>query len=179
MVSLLVEHRQYPAVSLSQHRLTQTDRLDACGVAFIARQRARTALLSPPTARALEATVPPWRIDSEVLSLEWRQVDFAAGEIRLDPGKTKNGEGRTFPMTRDLREVLEQQKAITENLQRQCKVVCPRVFHRSGRPIKSFRVAFRTACTEAGCPVVCCTISVERPFAISSARAFLSASRCR
>jgi integrase len=79
-------------------------------------------------------------------------VDFGAGEVRLDPGKTKNGEGRTFPMTRDLRELLEEQKAITENLQRQCKVVCPRVFHRAGRPIKSFRVAFRTACAGAGCP---------------------------
>ena len=77
---------------------------------------------------------------------------FGAGEVRLDPGKTKNGEGRTFPMTRELREVLEQQRAITENLQRQLKVVCPRVFHRSGRPIKSFRVAFRSACVEAGCP---------------------------
>jgi integrase len=55
-------------------------------------------------------------------------------------------------MTRDLREVLEEQKAITENLQRQFKVVCPRVFHRSGRPIKSFRVAFRTACAGAECP---------------------------
>jgi hypothetical protein len=52
---------------------------------------------------------------------------------------------------RELREVLEQQRAITENLQRQLKVVCPRVFHRSGRPIKSFRVAFRSACKEAGC----------------------------
>ena len=29
---------------------------------------------------------------------------------------------------------------------------CPRVFHRSGKPIKSFRVAFRTACADAGCP---------------------------
>jgi integrase len=98
------------------------------------------------------AYITGWRIDSEVLSLEWRQVDFGAGEVRLDPGKTKNGEGRTFPMTRDLRELLEAQKAITENLQRQCKVVCPRVFHRAGRPIKSFRVAFRTACAAAGCP---------------------------
>ena len=26
------------------------------------------------------------------------------------------------------------------------------MFHRSGRPIKSFRVAFRSACKEAGCP---------------------------
>jgi len=41
---------------------------------------------------------------------------------------------------------------ITENLQRRRKVVCPRVFHRAGQPIKSFRVAFRTACKDAGCP---------------------------
>ena len=109
-------------------------------------------LPEPVQPAATFAYITGWRIDSEVLSLEWRQVDFSAGEVRLDPGKTKNGEGRTFPMTRDLREVLEQQKAITENLQRQFKVVCPRVFHRSGRPIKSFRVAFRTACTGAGCP---------------------------
>jgi integrase len=103
----------------------------------------------PPTTFAY---ITGWRIDSEVLSLEWRQVDFGAGEVRLDPGKTKNGEGRTFPMTRELREMLEQQRAITENLQRQLKIVCPRVFHRAGRPIKSFRFAFRTACAAAGCP---------------------------
>ena len=50
-----------------------------------------------------------------------------------------------------MREVLEQQRAVTENLQRQLKVVCPRVFHRSGRPIKSFRVTLPSACKEAGC----------------------------
>lgn len=109
-------------------------------------------LPEPVRPAATFAYITGWRIDSEVLPLEWRQVDFGAGEVRLDPGKTKNGEGRTFPMTRELREVLEQQRAITENLQRQLKIVCPRVFHRSGRPIKSFRVAFRTACREAGCP---------------------------
>jgi integrase len=106
----------------------------------------------PVRPAATFAYLTGWRIDSEVLPLEWRQVDFGAGEVRLDPGKTKNGEGRTFPMTRELREMLEQQRGITENLQRQLKIVCPRVFHRSGRPIKSFRVAFRTACAAAGCP---------------------------
>lgn len=110
------------------------------------------ALREPVRPAATFAYITGWRIDSEVLPLEWRQVDFGAGEVTLDPGKTKNGEGRTFPMTRELREGLEQQRAITENLQRQLKIVCPRVFHRSGRPIKSFRVAFRTACREAGCP---------------------------
>jgi integrase len=93
-----------------------------------------------------------WRIDSEVLSLEWRQVDFSAGEVRLDPGRTKNGEGRTFPMTRELRELLEAQRVITEGLQRRHTVVCRHVFHRDGRPIRTFRVAFRTACVRAGCP---------------------------
>ena len=44
---------------------------------------------------------------SEVLPLEWRQVDFEAGEIRLDPETTKNRDGRVFPMTDDLRALLE------------------------------------------------------------------------
>jgi integrase len=93
-----------------------------------------------------------WRIDSEVLSLECRQVDFNAGEVRLDPGRTKNGEGRTFPITRELRQLLAAQRAITEDLQRRHNVVCRHVFHRDGRPIRSFRVAFRTACVRAGRP---------------------------
>jgi integrase len=37
-----------------------------------------------------------WRT-GEAVALEWRQVDFGAGTIRLEPGTTKNGEGRTFP----------------------------------------------------------------------------------
>jgi len=37
-----------------------------------------------------------WRL-SEVLGLEWRQVDLARGEARLDPGTTKNGEGGSSP----------------------------------------------------------------------------------
>ena len=32
------------------------------------------------------AYITGWRIPSEVLTLEWRQVDFKAGEVRLDPG---------------------------------------------------------------------------------------------
>ena len=37
-----------------------------------------------------------WR-KSEVLGLRWHQVDFAAGTVRLEPGTTKNDEGRMFP----------------------------------------------------------------------------------
>ena len=35
------------------------------------------------------AYVTGWRIPSEVLTLEWRQIDFTAGEVRLDPGQTQ------------------------------------------------------------------------------------------
>ena len=37
-----------------------------------------------------------WRINSEILTLEWRQIDRKAGVIRLEPGTTKNREGRMF-----------------------------------------------------------------------------------
>jgi integrase len=33
-----------------------------------------------------------WRIASEILPLQWRQVDFDAGEVRLHAGTTKNKE---------------------------------------------------------------------------------------
>ena len=51
------------------------------------------------------AYITGWRVKSEVLKLEWRHVDLKAGEVRLDPGTTKNGEGRTFPFTIDLKRV--------------------------------------------------------------------------
>jgi integrase len=38
------------------------------------------------------------RTASEVLPLEWRHVDWKGRTVRLDPGTTKNGEGRSFPL---------------------------------------------------------------------------------
>jgi hypothetical protein len=38
------------------------------------------------------------------------------GEVRLDPGATKNDEGRVFPFTMELRRVLEEQQQIAEEL---------------------------------------------------------------
>jgi integrase len=57
------------------------------------------------------AYVTSWRVASEILPIQWRNVDFDAGEVRLDAGTTKNGEGRTFPMTSELRTLLEARKA--------------------------------------------------------------------
>jgi integrase len=118
--------------------------------------------LTPPIAAvAWFAFITGWRIDSEVLPLEWRQVDFAAGTVRLDPGTTKNGEARTFRMTHDLRALLEARQREREALQAQ-GLLCPWVFFRlvaKGRrgpkqpkPIASFLKGWRAACAAAGYP---------------------------
>ena len=57
------------------------------------------------------AYITGWRVKSEVLTREWRHVDLKAGEIRLEPGTTKNREGRTFPFTSELRTLVEAQHA--------------------------------------------------------------------
>jgi integrase len=98
------------------------------------------------------AYITGWRLPSEILPLQWRQVDFQAGTVRLDAGATKNDEGRVFPFTQELRGVLESQKAKTDALQRQRGILCPWVFHRAGRPIRRFRGAWAAACKEAGLP---------------------------
>jgi integrase len=53
------------------------------------------------------AYITGWRVRSELLTRQWRHVDFAIGWLRLDPGESKNGEGREFPFTPELRGILE------------------------------------------------------------------------
>ena len=91
--------------------------------------------------------------------MEWRQIDFAAGEVRLDAGTTKNREGRVFPMTTDLRPVLQAQHTEHERLKKQIE---PWVFWRMvadvrggqkhPKPITSFTKVWKLACQAAGCP---------------------------
>jgi integrase len=48
------------------------------------------------------AYITGWRINSELLPLQWRNVDFQAGRLTLDAGTTKNEAARTFPFTAEL-----------------------------------------------------------------------------
>ena len=93
-----------------------------------------------------------WRVKSEVLSLQGHQVDFAARTVRLEPGTTKNDDGRLFIMTPELRACLEAQRAATDATQRKTGSIVPWVFHRNGRQLKGFRKAWLTACRRAGLP---------------------------
>lgn len=98
------------------------------------------------------AYITGWRVASEVLTRQWRHVDLVAGFLRLEPGETKNGEGRMFPLTAGLRAVLERQRERTTAVEQTSGIIVPWVFHRRGKPIKDLRIAWNKACREAGCP---------------------------
>jgi len=94
-----------------------------------------------------------WRVPSELLTLQWRQVDLKAKTLRLEPGQTKNAEGRVFPygkLSELDRAILEQHRKV-EALKKQ-GTICPWVFHRKGKRIADFRDAWDAACTAAGYP---------------------------
>ncbi len=96
------------------------------------------------------AYITGWRVKSEILTRQWAHVDFQSGWLRLEPGETKNKEGRQFPLTPDLRAALERQRERTLAVEKVPGVCVPWLFHRSGKPIKSFRRAWVTACKKAG-----------------------------
>jgi integrase len=93
-----------------------------------------------------------WRSRSEVFTLTWAQVDWAGGFVRLEPGTTKNREGRSFPITPALRALLERRLEFNRRCERSQGRIIPWVFHRKGQPIQSMKGAWRTACRKAGVP---------------------------
>jgi integrase len=100
-----------------------------------------------------------WRMQSEILTLEWRQVDIhpQAGTLRLDPGTTKNDDGRMVYLTPELAVLLAQQRERVQALERAMGRIIPYVFPHlkglhKGERIQDFKKAWKAACTKAGCP---------------------------
>jgi integrase len=107
------------------------------------------------------AYITGWRIASEVVKLEWRNLDLNAGEVRLDAGSTKNDAGRVFPMTTALHAMLKTQHvrhlALKKAGQFEPWVFWRMVAKKRGGPkrplpILSFSKAWHAACVAAGCP---------------------------
>lgn len=99
-----------------------------------------------------------WR-KAEILGLTWDRVDLGASTVRLDPGSTKNREGRTVILTEELHGILVRQwegaRAIVIKERpgataREVAGEIPWVFHRNGRRILNFRSAWTTACRRVG-----------------------------
>jgi integrase len=100
-----------------------------------------------------------WRV-GEVLTREWRHVDLQAETLRLEPGETKNGDGRLVYLTDELKALLTAQRGRVDALQRQLGRIIPWVFphfvscgwHHAGDRRKNYRRAWVAACKAAGVP---------------------------
>lgn len=82
----------------------------------------------------------------ELGRIQWPQVDFAAGLIRLSGNQTKNKRPRTLPVYGDMRRWLEHQRNT-------CPEGCPWVFHGAHkRPVDKHLNGWVDACKRAGMP---------------------------
>ena len=84
-----------------------------------------------------------WR-HSEITGLTWNQVDLENGIVRLEPGETKNDNGRTVYLDGELQGIFYRQWKSRENL-------LPFVFLNSEGTdkIKRFDKSWKTACKDA------------------------------
>jgi hypothetical protein len=161
---------------------------------MLAENYVRTGFFERETFEAVRAALPEdlrpiatfayltgWRL-SEILSLQWRQVDLQIGTVRLDPGTTKNRDSRLFPYRHhlpELREVLEAQRRATTAVETSADVIC------QVGPSIAAEGAYG-ACEAPGRPPVrrpavpaCCgTTSGVQPCGTSSARACRAVWRC-
>ncbi len=87
-----------------------------------------------------------WRV-SEIEGLVWPQIDLDNGIVRLETGETKNDEGRTVYLDKELQKVFQNQ---LDERKKHTKVL-PWVFVNEPKngPIKDFRGAWAKACETA------------------------------
>ena len=98
----------------------------------------------------------------EIVSLRWENVDLLSRQIRLNPGETKNGEGRTIPLGNELLEALKSQLHLRNTHFPNCPLVFFRTIKTKTNPapqwarIGDFRKAWVDACEKSdlkGCLV--------------------------
>ncbi len=86
------------------------------------------------------------------MTLQWQQIDWDSKTIRLEPGTTKNDEGRVYPFAQnpDLENILRFRRERTDLLQQVTALIIPWVFHKDEKRIRDFRKAWDNACEAAG-----------------------------
>jgi integrase len=118
---------------------------------------ARQGFVEPPEFALLTAALPAhlapliewlyatsWRV-GEARALTWSDIDFAEGLATIDAGRVKNKEGKMYPFAVNVLAAAAIAKAKAMQHPR-----TDRVFHTTdGRPIKTFRKAWATACEAA------------------------------
>lgn len=101
---------------------------------------------------ALFAYLTAWR-KGECLTLTWADVDREGRTIRLRPEHAKTGQGRTLALEGELWNLIERRwTARRIPMPTGETKLLDLVFHRRGRPFRSFRSAWASACKKAGVP---------------------------
>lgn len=158
-------NRELAALRRSFRLAARAGRLAQCPhVPMLQERNTRRGFLEPDQIASICAALPEevrpvvkfayatgWRAASEVLPLEWRNIDWAGRSVRLDAHTTKNGEARSFPFTTDIEMILKGQLVEHERLTA-IGTICPFVFQRNGERIVTFRTAWKKACKAACCP---------------------------
>jgi integrase len=114
-----------------------------------------------------------WRV-SEIQGLTWAQVDLANGIVRLEAGETKNDDGRTVYLDKELQWVFKSQ----EEGRKDRKKVIPRVFvnEAGDGPLRTFGAHGQRPVKRRRSARGCSTISGERQSETWSGPGYLSAS---
>jgi integrase len=118
----------------------------------------RTGFVEPAALDAILPYLPPWLVDAiqfafltawrvgEVRTLEWRDVNLAAREIRLRPEQSKNKRGRVVKLFGESLALIERRWATR-------RLDVPLVFTREdGSPLRNFWHWWKRACVAAGRP---------------------------
>ncbi len=135
-------------------------------IPMLSENNVRTGFLSEGEVGALAKELPPelklvllfaafsgWR-KREVLGLTWANVDLERGVVRLEPGVSKAGEGREVYLTPEMVSLVRLQRDETTRLEREQNRIILWVFHRGGKPIRSFDGAWRAVRGRVGLPSV-------------------------
>lgn len=90
------------------------------------------------------------------------QLPARGQDARLEPGTTKNREGRTVYLTRELRQAFAEQLERIDQVGRRPGRIIPWLFprlvgRRAGAPRGGFAKAWASACRKAGSGAGCCT----------------------
>jgi len=83
-----------------------------------------------------------WRV-REMRKIQWKHLDPSGKSLRLPRELSKNKKGRLLPLTGELGAIIKRAKG-------RRRLDCPYIFHHNGKPIGSFRKAWKTACVAVG-----------------------------
>jgi len=147
---------------------------EAPAIEMLTEDNVRKGFLSDSEHRTLRAELPPrlrplldagfytgWR-KAELLSRRWHHVELQQGDdghivsgtLRLEPGETKNREGREFPLAGPLLTAITSQEEQKRETERHTGRIVDALFfdYGTGEPIKDFRGAWQEATKRAGLP---------------------------